>query len=123
LHDLVAALDGHQVYDLSATPRLGYQPRSRETRVLTGMRGELYIDEDTCQWVKVEAVAFKPVWFGWFIAKVNPGTRFRLDQAPVAGNIWLPTHFRDDVKATILWFNRFSTDDETYSDYQRVGTH
>jgi hypothetical protein len=68
--------------------------------------------------VKVEAEVFRPVEFGGFIAKVGPGTRFELDQAPVGGH-WFPMHFAMNVKATVLGlFSQDSTDDETYSNYR-----
>jgi hypothetical protein len=111
-------LNGHDVYVLDASPKPGYHPKTMETRVLTGMRGRMWIDRKTDQWVKVEAEVFQPVTFGLFIAKVQPGTRFELEQAPVTPEIWLPTHFRMSVNASILWWQKNSVDDETYSDYQ-----
>jgi hypothetical protein len=113
--------DGHRCYVLEGTPKPGYQPSNRETKVLEGMRGKMWIDEQTYQWVKVEADVFRPVAFGLFVAKVEPGTEFTLEQEPVAGNIWLPSHFSVRLKATILgYWSRNSTDDETYSDYSTV---
>jgi hypothetical protein len=53
------------------------------------------------------------------IAKVGPGTHFFLEQAPIAGNLWLPIHFSVSVKASALGFiNENSNDDETYRDYK-----
>ena len=111
-------LNGHRVWVLAATPRPGYQPKSLETRVLTGMRGTLWIDQKEFQWVKVHAEVFRPVAFGLFIAKVQPGTEFMLEQEPVGHGLWLPRHFRMREQHSILWFNRQSSDDETYRDYQ-----
>ncbi len=110
-------LGGHDVWVLEASPRPGYQPKSRETKVLTSMRGKLWIDKAQYQWVKVEAEVFKPVTYGMFIAKVGPGTKFELEQAPVAGGVWMPTHFSTTVRASVLGFNDNSTDDESYSGY------
>jgi hypothetical protein len=112
-------LDGRDVYEFEATPKPGYVPRSRETRVLLGMRGTLWVDKETCQWVKVEAQVVKSVSFYGFLAKVGPGTRFELEQEPAAGNIWLPKHFSVLVSASALGFlNENSTDDETYWNYR-----
>ena len=113
-----ATVDGHEVYVLRASPRPGYQPTSRETRVLTAMKGTLWIDKKSDQWVRVEAEVIKPVWFGLFIAKVNPGTKFLLEQEPVEGNLWLPRHFRMQVNSAILFNHRNFTHDETYRDYR-----
>ena len=111
-------LNNHDVYVLQALPRPGYQPKSRETKILTGMKGTLWIDKDTYQWVKVEAVAIKPVWMGWFIAKVMPGTRFLFEQTPVTKRLWLPEHFSVEVKARIAWLKKSYIHDETYRDYR-----
>ncbi len=112
-------LYGHPVYVLDALPDPDYVPHSRETRVLTGMKGRLWIDKQTYQWVKVEAEVFRPVEFGMFIAKVGPGTRFELNQAPGPDGHWFPMHFNTQVHASVLGlFNENSTDDETYSNYK-----
>lgn len=112
-------LNGRDVYVLEATPRPDYMPKSHQTRVLTGMKGKLWVDKKEYQWVKVEAEVMKPVSFGMFIAKVGPGTQFLLEQRPISGKLWLPSHFAIRVKASILGFKRQFSQDETYRDYKR----
>jgi hypothetical protein len=112
-------VNGRNCYVLAATPRPGYRPISRDTKVLTGMRGKLWIDSREYQWVKVHAEVFRPVAFGLFIAHVQPGTEFTLDEAPVADGVWMPVHFVTKVRATALLWSRNYTDDETYSNYRR----
>ncbi len=113
-------LEGRDTWILDATPRPGYQPPSREAKVLKAMEGTLWIDCQNYQWVKVEAKVLKPVWFGWCIAKVAPGTRFLLEQAPVSEGLWLPEHFRVSVRASVLWFRHDFVHDETYKDYRLI---
>jgi hypothetical protein len=111
-------LNGHRVYVLRATPRPGYQPSSDETKVLTGMRGTLWIDTKTYQWVKVQAEVVHPVSIYGFVAKVEPGTMFELEKMPV-GEVWLPKHFSMRSHARILhMFSDRKFDDETYSNYR-----
>ena len=112
-------VDGHDCWLLNAVPKPGYQPTSRETRVLLGMKGTLWVDKSQYQWVKVEAEVMRPVSLYGFLAKVGPGTRFMLEQEPVQGNLWLPKHFSMKVNASALGFiNENSSDDETYRDYK-----
>lgn len=112
-------MNGRDVYQFQATPKPGYVPRNRDAKVLTGMKGTLWIDKETCQWVKVEAEVVRPVSFYGFLAKVGPGTRFELEQEPVTATLWMPKHFSVNVKATALgFFNEDSTDDESYRDYR-----
>lgn len=116
-------LNGRECYRLNANPKAGYVPHTRDTKVLAGMKGTLWIDTKDYQWVKVEASVFRPVSFGLFIAHVEPGTEFALDEAPVEDNIWEPVHFVTRVRSTILHFwSHNSTDDESFSDYQHVGS-
>ncbi|MGO9636756.1 MAG: hypothetical protein ACLPSO_02315, partial [Terracidiphilus sp.] len=110
-----------EVYVLQATPRAGYQPPNTETKVLTGMQGQLWIDKQTYQWVKVEAEVMHPVSIAGFLAQVQPGTRFELEKMPVAEGIWLPKHFSMKARAKILFFFSHNTqDDETYFDYRKA---
>ena len=112
-------VNGHDTWVLDATPKPGYQPKTRETKVLLGMKGRMWVDKQSYQWVKVQAQVVRPVGFYGFIAKVGPGTRFELEQEPVAGGVWMPKHFAVRVNATALGFlNENSTDDETYRDYR-----
>lgn len=114
-------LGPYEVYELQATPRQGYRPPNTETRVLTGMQGKLWIDKQTCQWVKVEAEVVHPVSIAGFLAQVQPGTRFELEKMPVEDGIWLPKHFSMKARAKVLFFfSHNSEDDETYFDYHKA---
>ena len=95
-------LNGYDVYVLQATPRPEYHPPNLETQVLTGMQGRLWIDENTFQWVKVEAQVTRPVSIVGFLAKVEPGTHFELEKAPVDQGVWLPKHFSMRSRAEVL---------------------
>jgi hypothetical protein len=110
-----------EVYVLKATPQPGYQPANRETKVLTGMQGELWIDKQTFHWVKVEAEVIHPVSVVGFVARVEPGTRFELQNAPVANGIWLPEHFAMKSRARIFFlYTSKNQEDETYFDYHQA---
>jgi hypothetical protein len=115
-------VNGRNCYVLEATPNPGYRPSSNETKVLTGMRGKMWIDVREYQWVKVQAQVFRPVAFGLFLAHVQPGTEFILEQAPVDAEVWLPLRLVTEVRATalIFWSKRYSRT-ESYFDYRRIG--
>jgi len=115
-------LNGHPAYVLEATPRPDYHPPNQKARVLAGMKGKLWVDERHYHWVKVEADVIHPVNFGWFIAKVDPGTRFEFEQAPVGSSgIWLPKAFVQVVNSKILGLITYRTrEEELYTDYRRA---
>ena len=114
-------LGSFDVYHLRADPRPEYQPPSMETEVLTGMKGQLWIDKASYQWVKVTAEVVHPVSIAGFLARVEPGTQFELEKMPVENGIWLPKHFAMKAHAKVLMLvNRSSHEDNTFSDYQRM---
>jgi hypothetical protein len=114
-------LGPHEVYLLQARPRADYQPPNSQAKVLTGMEGQLWIDTKTYQWVKVEAIVVHPVSIAGFIARVEPGTRFELENVPVADNIWLPKHFAMKANAKVLlMFNHNQQEDDTFFNYHKA---
>ncbi len=113
-------IEGSDCYVLDAIPNPDYRPPVERARVLTGMKGRLWIDKAHYHWVKVQAEVTSPVAFGLFIAKVKPGTSFELEQAPV-GEVWLPKSFIETVNATVLGFYGMRTrEEEHYSDYHQT---
>lgn len=116
-------LSGHRVYVLNAVPRPGYHPPNRDTEVLPGMRGRLWIDQSTFHWVKVEAEVVHPVSIAGFLAKVETGTRFELENTPVSNDIWLPKHFAMRASAKVLHvFEHREEEDDSYSNYHKANT-
>ena len=112
-------INGRRAYVLSATPKAGYVPKTRDTKVLTEMKGKLFIDKADVQWVKVEAEVIRPVSF-YAVATVSPGTRFVLEQEPMGDGIWMAKHFSVHVNSSVFWMAHNSNDDETYTNYRRV---
>jgi hypothetical protein len=116
-------VNGVDCYMLDATPNPSYQPPVEKARVLLGMKGRLWIDKDHYHWVKVQAEVINPVEFGFFIAKVKPGTKFELEQGPV-GDVWLPKHFSESVNASVFGlYGMRSSEEEVYSDYEPAQAH
>lgn len=110
------------IWILKATPRPGYRPPNMYAQVLTGMQGELWVDQQTYQWVKVMAQVIHPVSIQGFLARVEPGTQFELEKSPVSGGTWQVTHFSMKSHARVLFlFARNGSEDTTYFDYERVG--
>ena len=118
-------IDGYEAYLLSAVPKPGYVPRSIETRVLRAARGTMWIDEKSFRWVKVEAEVMHPVMIEGFLARIEPGTRFELEERPIGdpSGAWLITHLEIDSHASILLlFPSSSHTDETYFHYAPSGS-
>ncbi|HLH05937.1 MAG TPA: hypothetical protein VKW78_01735 [Terriglobales bacterium] len=114
-------LEGHKVYVLAATPKPDYRPPNHEAKVLTGMKGTMWVDQQTSQWVKVEAEVTRPVSIEGVLARVEPGTRFELREAPITTDIWLPTYFAVKAHAEVFFvFGKNSAEEDTYFDYRKA---
>lgn len=111
--------DGRSVFVLEATPRPAYRPTNTRARVLTHMRGKLWIDKTEYQWVKVQAEVTAPVSL-YLVAHVGPGTRFTLEQMPIGNNLWLPKRFTMQTKFTVFGVRHQRYEEETYSDYRLI---
>ena len=117
------SVEGHAAYVLRAEPDPDYRPVNRDAKVLLGMRGKLWVEEQQFHWAKVEAEVIQTVTFGGFIARVGPGTKFLVEQEPVGDHngdsIWEPRLFSDQVRASILFWSHNSSTMDTYRDYRQ----
>lgn len=82
-------IDGHDCWIIEATPKAGFQPTSFRTSFLTKVKGEFWISKQHNRLVKVDAVTTAPVRIGWILARLNPGTRFVLEQMRLPDDVWV----------------------------------
>jgi hypothetical protein len=117
------AVDGRRVYVIDATPHAGYKPRSIDGRFLAKMKGRLWIDAETYDWVKAEGETIDTVSIGGFAFRLSPGTRFTLEQVRVNGEIWLPKEVHLVAQGRLLYLKKIAADvDFTYSGYKKFQT-
>jgi len=113
-------VDGRRVYVIDATPRRDYQPKSTAGKFLPKMKGRLWIDAKSYDWVKAEAETLDTVSLGGIALRVSPGTRVALQQVRVNGEIWLPKRISVSAQARVLLLKKLSEAvDFTYSDYKK----
>jgi hypothetical protein len=87
-------LDGHDAWRIRATPRPGYEPRSARSAILTKMEGQFWISKKHNRLIKVDAVTTDNVSFGWFLARVGPGTRITFEQMKLPHDVWVLRRFK-----------------------------
>jgi hypothetical protein len=118
--DSTRRMNSRDTYLLTATPRRDYDPPTTEAEVLTGMRGQFWIDATTFQLVHGRARVLHPVSIEGFLATVQPGTEFEVEQQPVGESVWLPTHVAIHTRSSIVFlFHRHSAEDRTYFNYRK----
>ena len=105
----------------SMTPNPGYRPTTRNTILLTKVRGTLWIDERSSELAKVEGVVTEDVSLALFLAKVYKGSHFMQERYEIAPGVWEPTYEQYDFDGR-KYFMPFSIHERTfYSNYKRVG--
>ena len=115
-----ARIDGQDTWVISGTPRAGYQPHSRDAKALTKVRGKLWVDKATYQWVRVEAETTGTISFGLFLAWLNPGARLVFEQVRVNDEVWLPRRVYVKGSGRVGLLKRIAMDQEiTWNNYRK----
>ena len=116
----VESLQGREAYVIDAEPRPGFEPRSKEAKLLPKFRCRIWIDKAEEQWVKVDAEAIDTVSYGLFLARVHKGSRVVVQQTRVNDEVWLPREVsvKIDVRVALLK-NLDVAADVTYRDYKK----
>jgi hypothetical protein len=113
-------VEGRHAYDIQATPRPGYRPKTRAGRLLPSMKGRLWIDAQDYQWIKLDAEVIDTLSFGGIVARLYPGSRISLVQTRVNDEIWLPRVVRIAAAGRLFLVKRFGADIEfTFRDYRK----
>lgn len=105
---------------VEATPRPGYEAKSRYAHMFPKMRGTLWIDQKDIQWVRADAVATDTVAFGFFIARLAKGSHIILEQMKLPDGTWVPKRIEAKASArTFIFFTHNFEEDITYSRYRK----
>ena len=114
---------GRDTWVIDAIPRPKYQPRTRDTKILPHVKGRLWIDRQTFQWVKLDAEVIDAVSWGLFMVRLDPGARIRFEQARVNDEVWLPSQILIKASARLAIFKRLRVEeDTTYRNYRKFQT-
>ena len=108
-------LNGFSAYVLSATPRPRAGPLSRAARVLSGMRGTLWIERARFHVIRGECEVVSPVPVYGMLARILPGTRVIIAEAPVNDSLWLISEF--DLTLAVSKFFFFNSTQVTRSSF------
>jgi hypothetical protein len=113
-------VDGRLVWIVSGEPRPGAQPKSRDARLLLKVRGRLWIDQRTYQWVKAEAETTSTISWGLFLARLDAGSKLLFEQTEVSTDLWLPKHLFVSGSGRIALLKRVAEDqDIEWSNYKK----
>jgi hypothetical protein len=92
---------GRRVYVIEATPRRGYQARSRTAKMLVHLKAMLWVDRQDYHLVKADAEVIDTITVGLFLVRVAKGSRAAFEQTLVNDEVWLPSQVRAFVSARL----------------------
>ncbi|HSW50483.1 MAG TPA: hypothetical protein VLH09_09925 [Bryobacteraceae bacterium] len=106
-------------YIIEATPRPGYDPVDRYSKLFTHVKGKLWIDKQDYRWARIEAELLDTVTFGWILVRIHKGSRVVLRQESVNQEAWLPHDlwYRVSARVGLVSLRRLEVE-TTYGDYR-----
>jgi len=115
-------LDGRDAIVATFKARKDAEPRTREGRLARGFSGEIWIDEQAREVVKIDATAIDDLSFGYgVLGRLNKGATVTVRQQRIEDGLWLPVSIRFDGEGRALLFRKltinFALD---WFDYRRV---
>lgn len=117
-------INGRAAYIFEATPRPGYQSRTKYGKMFSKAHGKLWVDKQDLGWVRADATVTDSFYIGFFLARVQPGSHILFEQIRANNGLWLPKQVRVQASARIfLFFDYHSEEIITFSDYQPQQTH
>jgi hypothetical protein len=107
---------------MTFTPNPHFSPPTLESRILTGIRGEIWIDPTDLRVVRIEGHLFREVEYGWgILGTLYPGGTIRIDQAKTPDCSWELAHLNLNMTGKELMLKSLRlVVDETTTDYHTV---
>ena len=99
---------GSKCWKVLAEPRPGYEGTTRISRLFSKMRGTIWVNQQGYEWLRVEAETLDAITFGGFLAKLDKGSTFRLEQMRVNDDLWAMRQLstRVTARALLMRFNQ-----------------
>ncbi len=108
---------------IEATPRPGYQPADRYSKLFTQVKGKIWIDQSDYHWIRVDAELLDTVTFGWILVRIHRGSRVSLTLVRVHDEVWVPQRMSYRVSLRLGLVKRSETEMQAiYSDYRKAAS-
>lgn len=87
-------IDGRKAWVLSGAPIKRAGPLSSAAKVLSGMQGTVWLDQEGFHVIRASCDVIRPVPVYGVLAKVLPGTHIEFAMTPVTESVWLVSEMR-----------------------------
>ena len=110
------------VANLRFRPNPNFNPPDRETQVLKGMAGHMYIDTQANRMKRLDGTLVDDVNFGWGIfGKLRKGGHFEIRESDVGDGHWDVTYSNVDFTGKVLLFKKLKIKEtQEISDFRRI---
>ena len=113
-------VDGRAAWVIAGSPRAQYHPAGRDARALSKIRGRIWVDKSSDQWVRLEAETTGTIALGLFLARLDPGARLVFEQARAGSELWLPKRLYMKGSGRLGLVVRIAMDEEiVWTNYRR----
>ncbi len=93
---------GRKCWGVRGDPKPGFVGKGRRAEQLRKVSGVVWIDHDTYELTRFELNTHDTISVGWFLIRLQPGTKVRLDQTLVNNEVWLPKEIDIRSDARVL---------------------
>ena len=119
----VEEISGKPAWVISAERKPGFRPRGSDAKILTKVRGKVWVDQAEYRWVKAEVEILETISMELGMVRVAPGARVAFEQTRVNDEVWLPSHLSIHGDARMGFLVKIHGDMEvTYRDYKKFRT-
>jgi hypothetical protein len=116
-------LNGRDAWVIDGEPRKDFVPHAKDAKYLSKFRGRVWIDKSDLQLSKMDVECLETISWGVFLARINKGTRFTLEQTRVNDEVWLPLHVTARVDVRLALLKNYDIDlEQNYRDYKKFRT-
>ncbi len=113
-------ISGKQAWVIDAEPNPDFQPKTMQARILTRLRGKVWIDEGEYQWVKADMQVLDTISLGLALFRIAPGGTIHFEQKRVNDEVWLPQRLEIRADARLAYVKKIRTEiDISYKDYRK----
>jgi hypothetical protein len=116
-------VSGKPAWVIEAEPRPNYRAKDLRAKILTKLRGKIWVDQAEYQWVKVDADVLDTISLGLALFRIAPGGHLTFEQTRVNDEVWLPAHAKIRADARLAYVRSMHAEIELkYSDYKKFQT-
>lgn len=113
-------VNGRPAWVISGEPRPDFHAHLKEARILPKFRFKVWVDKAECQWVKLDADVIDTVSFGWFLARINRGSKIVINETRVNNEVWLPQHLDLKLDARLALLKKYNLEEAIdFSNYRK----